>query len=104
MGRRKTPPEKKQLDYDEQIRPYLEAPHAFRKNWPKKKARANRRTRRLADTLIRESVKRDDVEDLTSRAVKNVRKGKDIRKTQVVTLGQRVNENREARARARKRG
>ena len=104
MKTRKTPSEKKQLDYDEQIRPYLEAPHAFRKNWPKKKSRANRRTRHLADALIRGSVKSDDVEDLTVSAVKNVRKGRDIRKSQVVTLRQRVKDNREARARARKRG
>ena len=31
----------------------MEAPHSFRKQWPKKKARANREARRRLDALLR---------------------------------------------------
>jgi hypothetical protein len=88
--RRRAPPEKKRLDYEEQIRPLLEAPHAFRKNWAKKKARANRRTRHLAAAIVRESMKQNEVEDVTAEAVKRVRKGRDINKSYVMSLGERV--------------
>ena len=93
MRRRQTPPEKKRLDYEEQIRPLLEAPHAFRKNWAKKEARVNRRTRHQAAAIVRESIKRNDVEDLTAEAVKRVRKGSDIKKHYVMSLGERVKVN-----------
>jgi hypothetical protein len=93
MRRRQTPPEKKRLDYEEQIRPLLDAPHAFRKNWAKNKARVNRGTRHLAAAMVRESMKRNEVEDLTAEAVKRVRKGRDIKKSYVMSLRERVKVN-----------
>jgi hypothetical protein len=48
MSSVKNPPAKKRNELARDHRTAMEAPHAFRKNWPKKKALANRRTRRRA--------------------------------------------------------
>ena len=52
MERKRTPQTKKELDYEKQHFSACEYPHAFRKNWPRKKARVNREYRRKADVLL----------------------------------------------------
>jgi len=100
MRRRLTPREKKDRDLDEQIRPLLEAPHAFRKNWPKRKARANRRTRHVAKRVLDDAVKASDTEDLTARAIKSLQKGRTIGKHFVMPLRRRIGLNKTTRTRA----
>src|SRR5437016_4102499 len=51
MAQRKSPKLKKQDRYEKEHRTVMEHPHAFRKNWPKKKARGNRQ-RRLKEKLV----------------------------------------------------
>jgi hypothetical protein len=61
MGRRLTPQEKKRLAYSRDH--YVsagESRHAFRKNWPKKKAMANQAHRHLATEKIRQLNKFSD--------------------------------------------
>lgn len=79
MKRRKSPRLKKQDEYDKDHRTLMENPHAFRKNWPKKKARANRKTRRRLEGLLR-------TEDATSSMAKATIRPKAIRKCGVKTL------------------
>lgn len=82
MKRRKSPRLKKQDEYGKDHRTDMENPHAFRKNWPKKKARANRRDR----VAVRSLVASADAEDLTGARVKSVVGGHDIWKSGVMTL------------------
>src|SRR4029453_4470033 len=42
----------------------MEAPHAFRKNWPRKKARLARVYRRVADSKVQAVLKGRDSEEL----------------------------------------
>ena len=49
---RRTPQEKKRLEYDRDHYVEAERPHLFRNTWPKKKAHANRRDRRRAERLL----------------------------------------------------
>ena len=56
MSRLKTPPEKRAAARQRDHRTEMEAPHAFRKNWPKKKARINRNRRRAASAAVRSVV------------------------------------------------
>ena len=74
MSRVKTPQEKKQLHYDkDHVVSGGEAPHAFRRKWPKKKTRANRDYRRRADQLTKaaeKEVQADGVENQESIATR----------------------------------
>jgi hypothetical protein len=64
MSKIKAPPDKKRLAYDRDSRTEMEAPHAFRKNWPKKKAGISRTRRRVADRTVRAVVKGADADQL----------------------------------------
>ena len=87
MRRTKTAPEKKRLSYERDHRTYTEAPHAFRKNWPKKKARINRARRRLADLAIQTIIKGANSDAIV---VPRRKRGEYIRKSGVVPLGEFV--------------
>ena len=86
MKRRKSPRVKKQDEYEKDHRTHMENPHAFRKNWPKKKARVNRRDR----VKVRSLLARADADELTRAHVKSVTGGHDVFKTGVLTLRQWV--------------
>ena len=95
MKRRKSPKLKKQDEYDKDYRPHMENPHAFRKNWPKNKARANRGER----VAVRAMLISSNHTELTAGAVKGVRRKQErILKSGVVTLRQRIKDNRAKRA------
>lgn len=69
LKRRKSPGLKKRDEYEKTFRTRMENPHAFRKNWSKKKARANRRERVVARSLLA-SVKPDELtRELLKRSV-----------------------------------
>ena len=53
MSKVKTPREKKRLAYDRDHVSPAEYPHAFRKTWPRKKAQAERSTRRKVRQALR---------------------------------------------------
>ena len=92
---RKSPQAKKREDYDRAHRTLMENPHAFRKNWPKKKARANRRERVKARTIV--ATAPDD--DRTAGAVKSVRQRNAIRKGSVMTVREYVAVKKDQRVR-----
>lgn len=95
MKKRKSPQLKKQDSYDKDFRPHLENPHAFRKNWSKKKSRANRRQR----AAIRSLVDKDGGADVTPAKIKAFRRGQwKIIKSGIVTLRQRIKDNRNTKA------
>jgi hypothetical protein len=96
MGkRRKSPQLKKQDEYNRDYRPRIENPHAFRKNWPKKKARANRRER----VAVRSLLAKTDQLELTPATIKGVRRTQPkIVKSGVVTLRQRIKDNHRKRS------
>jgi hypothetical protein len=80
MKRKLTPPEKKELAYDKDHRTHTgESDRAMSRVWAKRKARLNRKYRRLTDQLLREAIRPDVVdtvlaeEDGTTREL--IRKG-----------------------------
>jgi hypothetical protein len=83
VSRIKAPPEKKRASYTRDHRTRMEAPHAFRKNWPKKKARINRSRRRVADRAVQEVLKGADVDRLV---VPKRTRGEHLRKDGVAPL------------------
>jgi hypothetical protein len=100
-----TPQEKKRREYDWNHHTEAEHPHAFRKGWPRKKARANRRLRRRAAELVR-SVGAGPAEEVMeaaeARAVtrEHVRDSLDrtrVHKSGVFSLRERVARKRRAR-------
>ena len=64
MSKIKAPPDKKRAEYDRDHRTEMEAPHAFRKNWPRKKPRLSRKHRRTADARVHAVLKGHDSEQL----------------------------------------
>ena len=62
--------------------PRVRNPHAFRKNWPKKKARANRSERAAVRSLIAST----QSDDLTSALLKHLVYRHTIRKSFVMPL------------------
>jgi hypothetical protein len=60
----KAPPEKKRAEYDRDHRTAMEAPHAFRKNWPRKKARLTRVHRRTAEARVHAVLRGHDADEL----------------------------------------
>ena len=106
MRQKRTPQAKKELDYEKQHFSPGEYPHAFRRNWPRKKARVNREYRRKADELLSKiSIEpavtvEEQIDDggLTrNRFRKSVLK-KRVRKWGVATLKERVDSRLETRA------
>ena len=87
MSRLKSPPEKKRAEYDRDHRTAMDAPHAFRKNWPKKKARRARVYRRVADSKVQAVLKGRDSEELV---IPSRVRGSRLRKTGVGSLREAV--------------
>jgi hypothetical protein len=86
MKRAKSPQLKKQDSYDKDHRTAMENPHAFRKNWPKKKSRANRRDR----VALRSELALPNATELTAKAVLALKGKRSIVKSHVSTLRQSV--------------
>jgi hypothetical protein len=72
----------------------MEAPHAFRKNWPRKKARINRGRRRLAALTVQAVVKGADPDAIV---VPYRKRGEHIRKSGVVSLEEFVGQSLQSR-------
>jgi hypothetical protein len=79
---RKTPQGKKRDQSYREFRTQMENPHAFRKNWPKKKARVNRQDR----VKMRALLATHPIDELSIGTVKSARKRKSIVKNGVVTV------------------
>jgi hypothetical protein len=99
MAQRKSPQLKKQDSYEKDHRTQMENPHAFRKNWPKKKAREHRRDR----VALRKALATSEPEELTAGSVKRLRIRQKSVKSLVTNLRAniRVKQERIARIRAR---
>jgi hypothetical protein len=82
MKARKSPQLKKRDEYEKTFRTRMENPHAFRKNWPKKKARANRSER----AAVRSLVSSMEPEELTSEFLKRAVHRNTIHKSDVMPL------------------
>ena len=80
--RRKSPRLKKLDEYDREYRTIMENPHAFRRNWPKKKARANRCER----VKVRAVIASTPVDDLTAGAMRSAVKRHAVHKSDVMTV------------------
>jgi hypothetical protein len=84
VSRLKTAPEKRTAALKRDHRTAMEAPHAFRKNWPKKKARVNRGRRRVGEAVLHTVLKGADPEALV---VPRRRRGEHLHKDGVAPLG-----------------
>lgn len=82
MKQRKSPQLKKQDEYEKTCRTRMENPHAFRKNWPKKKARENRSERAAVRSLMASS----HPDDLTGELLKHIVHRHTIHKSGVMPL------------------
>lgn len=82
MKQRKSPQLRKRDEYEKTYRTRMENPHAFRKSWPKKKARANRSERAAARSLIASA----QLDDLTGKLLKHLVRRHTIRKSGVMPL------------------
>ena len=91
-GRRKTPQEKKELEYQES-RPLVEVPHGFRKSWPKKKALVNRATRQKEELQLRSALANDSLDELSAEQLRTSSPKHQIDKWNVMTLRERVQRN-----------
>ncbi len=65
--RQRTPQEKKRLRYVKDSDPNAEYPHAFRKSWPKKKARIKQSQRRAVRQDLSELIHGEQAEEVESR-------------------------------------
>jgi hypothetical protein len=105
MKKRRSPREKKDLAYKRDH--YVsagESRHAFRKNWPKKKAMMNQIQRHRAAQALHELERLGDTEsilnspqEVTSTQLKKVDPRKKLRKWGVMSLEEYVRRNQEAR-------
>jgi hypothetical protein len=95
MKKRRTPQEKKQLSLRKDHVVLAEYPHAFRKNWPKKKVRTNQVYRHKIRQVLSIQYEIDQI-DLAEAAIKAIAR-KPIRKWGVVSLGERINNKLEVR-------
>lgn len=95
MSKVKSAPQKKQLSYERDHFSPAEYPKGFRKNWPRKKARANRTFRRkvaqLVDASLHRNASRQD--DLAVEQVARER----VQKWDVETLRERIARTQERR-------
>jgi hypothetical protein len=81
MGRKaKSPPEKKQDSYKRDRYVVLDAPHAFRKNWPKKKARAEQAYRQTTKRILGTVAKAPEIAEIAENALKSLKR-KDLVKS-----------------------
>lgn len=94
---RKSPQLKKELSLKKDHFTFAEYPHAFRRNWKRKKARANREYRRKSEQLLapaKPRISAGDAEavfgDLTNGHLKNSISRKRLRKSGTVSVGQMV--------------
>lgn len=80
MGtKEKSPQEKKRDSYKRDRYVQLEAPHAFRKNWPKKKARAQQAYRHEAKQVLDTAVKAPEIADVSENVVKTLKREKVVK-------------------------
>jgi hypothetical protein len=86
MRQSKSPQLKKRDAYDRDHRPLMENPHAFRKNWRKKKAREHRRDR----AALRSALAAVDGAELTAVGAKRLRWHRHPTKSFVMTLRERI--------------
>ncbi len=98
MSTRKPPAEKKALAYQKDHIVDAEYPHAFRRKWPVKKARANRAFRRRAHQLLNEvdsvTLDQDDSGEVRLETVRR----REVRKWgSAIPLGARVEERKRLR-------
>jgi hypothetical protein len=70
----KSPPEKKQDSYKRDRYVVLDAPHAFRKNWPKKKARAEQAYRHASKQILDTAAKAPEIADISENALKSLKR------------------------------
>jgi hypothetical protein len=87
MSRVKAPPAKKRMSYERDHRTAMDAPHAFRKSRPRKKARVSREHRRLAESVVESVLRGADPDDLI---VPKQISGWALLKVGVETLGEKV--------------
>ena len=91
---RKSPRLKKLDEYDREYRTVMENPHAFRKNWAKKKARAARSERRKVRALVCKT----PADDLTAGAIRSATRRHQIVKSNVMTVREFLRHKAERRA------
>lgn len=109
---RKSPQEKKELELRKDHFTFARHAHAFRKIWPRKKALMNRDHRRKGDRLlvqVKPGLSGEDAEsatgEVTAGQIKKSANLKRLRKSGVVTVGQKVKlklEHRQQTARRKK--
>lgn len=99
--RRKSPQQKKQDEYDKDMRPMIENPHAFRKNWPRKKARVNRIKRRRIQRAVSTALAKNSIDNLSAESLKTIRPLGQWKKTGIISLRQNV-ENKLERRRSKR--
>lgn len=93
----KTPQQKKELAVKKDHFVRAEHPHAFRKNWPRKKARTNRDYRRKTEEILSQAKRAITSEDseivageLTAAHIKQSVSRKRLRKSGKVSLAERI--------------
>lgn len=103
----KSPPEKKELALKKDHFIIAEYPHAFRKNWPRKKARTNRDYRRKTEEIIsraKRTISSEDAEavatDLTAARLKQSVSRKRLHKSGKVSLAERISITQDDRKRS----
>lgn len=89
---------KKQFRLDHDHRVDAENPHAFRKNWPKKKARGKRSLRRV-QKLVADTAIADTLDDVGSD-VRSARVGSPLWKSGVTSLRAAIDRKRAKRVRS----
>jgi hypothetical protein len=101
----KSPQQKKQLEYDKDHFTFSESPHAFSKQWRRKKTHLSRQYRRRSEELLapaKPQISADDAErvvgDLTIGHLKYSITRKPLRKSSTVTVGEKVQLKLEKRA------
>ena len=93
----KSPQQKKQLELKKDHFTFTDAPHAFRKNWKKKKANVNRQYRRRSDEVLciaKPEISGEDAEvlvgDVTVAHLENSISERRVRKRSTVSLGEKI--------------
>lgn len=101
---RKSPQQKKKLEYEKGHFTFTNAPHAFPKSWRQKKAHANRQSRRKSEELLASAkplISAVDAEavvgDVTSGHLRHSVTRKRLRKVSTVTVGEKVRQKLEKR-------
>src|SRR5580692_636652 len=94
---RKSPQQKKQLGYQKDHFTFSESPHAFPRQWRRKKTQANRKYRRKSDELLAQAkpeISAEDAEliigDITESHLKKSVSRERLRKSSTVTIGEKI--------------